>query len=164
MTATSVAQPLQIGSSTFNVMPPPSITTTNLPTATPNYIYNTALQATGGVQPLNWSLASGTLPAGMTINTAGMIYRNTHHRGHFHFHCQSDGFIGRAEWRALNAANLQPHRGGHPYHPRRLVADWHGGHRLQRHPPLHGGIASLDLEHLQRQSAFGTGVAVKHRE
>ena len=32
------------GSSTFNVMPPPSIVTTNLPTATPNYIYNTTLR------------------------------------------------------------------------------------------------------------------------
>ena len=29
-------------SSTFNVMPPPSIVTTDLPTATPNYIYHTS--------------------------------------------------------------------------------------------------------------------------
>jgi len=74
VTATSVAQPLQTGSSTFNVMPPLSITTTSLPVATPNYIYHTALQASGGVEPLNWSVASGTLPAGMTINTAGVIF------------------------------------------------------------------------------------------
>ena len=69
-------------------------------------IYYTDLQATGGVQPLNWSLASGTLPAGMTLNSAGIILWNTHHRGHLHFHCQSDGFIGGAGWRALNATNL----------------------------------------------------------
>ena len=74
VTATSVSQPLQSGSSTFNVMPPLSITTTSLPVATPNYIYHTALQASGGVQPLNWSVASGTLPAGMTMNTAGVIF------------------------------------------------------------------------------------------
>ncbi len=72
--ATSVAQPLQSGTSTFFVMPPPSITTTSLPVATPTYIYHIDLQASGGVQPLNWSLASGTLPAGMTINSAGIIF------------------------------------------------------------------------------------------
>ncbi|HXW14972.1 MAG TPA: Ig domain-containing protein, partial [Terriglobia bacterium] len=72
--ATSVLQPLQTGSSTFTVMLPPSITTTSLPVATPNYVYHVYLQASGGVQPLNWSLASGTLPAGMIINTAGVIF------------------------------------------------------------------------------------------
>jgi hypothetical protein len=55
-------------------MPPPSIVTTNLPTATPTYIYNTNLTAAGGVQPLQWSLASGALPAGMSLNSAGAIY------------------------------------------------------------------------------------------
>ena len=74
VTATSVAQPTQSATSTFYVLPPPSIATTSLPVATPTYIYHIALQGSGGVQPLNWSLASGTLPAGMTMNSAGIIF------------------------------------------------------------------------------------------
>jgi hypothetical protein len=74
VTATSTVQTTQAASSTFFVMPPPSIVTTNLPTATPTYIYHTTLQATGGVAPLNWSLASGSLPAGMALNSAGLIF------------------------------------------------------------------------------------------
>jgi hypothetical protein len=73
VTATSVAQPVQIGFSKFNVMPPPSIVSTNLPAATPNQVYKATLQAAGGVPPLNWSVASGTLPAGLSLNGAGEI-------------------------------------------------------------------------------------------
>ena len=73
VTATSVTNTLQSATAMFSVMPPPSIVTTNLPNATPNYIYNYALEATGGVQPLNWSLVGGALPAGMSLNSAGTI-------------------------------------------------------------------------------------------
>jgi hypothetical protein len=74
VTATSVAATTQYNSSALFVMPPPSIVTTDLPIATPTYIYNTTLQAAGGVQPLNWSLASGALPAGLSLNSAGTIF------------------------------------------------------------------------------------------
>jgi len=74
VTADSVAQPGQIGWANFAILPPPSITTTNVPTATPNQVYNITLAATGGVQPLKWSIASGTLPAGVTLNSAGTLY------------------------------------------------------------------------------------------
>src|SRR5579862_7891692 len=74
VTATSVAQPLQSDSATFNVNPPPVITTTDLPVATPNYIYHTSFAASGGVQPLIWTVASGSLPAGMSLNSAGVLF------------------------------------------------------------------------------------------
>ncbi len=74
VTATSVAQATQSSSATFTVYPPPSIVTTILPTGTPTYIYHTSLGATGGVTPYNWSLVSGTLPAGVTMNNAGVIF------------------------------------------------------------------------------------------
>ncbi len=74
VTATSLANPLQTATAIFYVSPPPSIVTTNLPSATPNYVYDFALAGTGGVQPLNWSLMSGTLPAGLSLNNAGTIY------------------------------------------------------------------------------------------
>jgi hypothetical protein len=55
-------------------MPPVGIVTTDLPIATPTYNYKTTLTASGGVQPLVWSLASGSLPAGLILNSAGEIY------------------------------------------------------------------------------------------
>ncbi|HMD84582.1 MAG TPA: Ig domain-containing protein [Terriglobia bacterium] len=74
VTANSVANTLQTATAIFYVLPPPSIVTTNLPSATPNYIYDFALVGTGGVQPLNWTLVSGTLPAGLSLNNAGTVY------------------------------------------------------------------------------------------
>jgi hypothetical protein len=74
VTAASVAQPLQTSSATFQVMPAPTIITTDIPSATPTYIYHQALAATGGVQPLTWSLASGTLPSGMTLSNSGVLF------------------------------------------------------------------------------------------
>jgi hypothetical protein len=74
VTATSVPQPLQSNSVNFNVDPPPVITTTDLPSATPNYVYHTAFVASGGVQPLIWTVASGSLPSGMMLNSAGVLY------------------------------------------------------------------------------------------
>ena len=75
VTATSVAQSTQFAASAvFYVMPPLTITSTNLPIATPNVIYTSNLVAAGGVQPLKWTLLSGTLPAGMSLNNAGTIF------------------------------------------------------------------------------------------
>jgi hypothetical protein len=75
VTATSVTQPTQNAvTAIFSIMPPPSIVTTNLPTATPSYVYDLALAAVGGVQPLSWSLVSGVLPKGLTLNSAGTLY------------------------------------------------------------------------------------------
>ncbi len=74
VTANSINQPLQSSTATFNVMPPPSITTTDLPSATPSFLYHTLLSATGGVQPLTWTVASGTLPDGMVLNSGGDLF------------------------------------------------------------------------------------------
>jgi hypothetical protein len=46
------------------------ITTTAVPTATVNRNYNTDVAVSGGVAPYAWSLASGHLPAGMTLTAA----------------------------------------------------------------------------------------------
>jgi len=49
------------------VAPSPSVTTTSLPGGTQNTAYSTTLTATGGTLPYSWSVASGTLPAGLTL-------------------------------------------------------------------------------------------------
>jgi Putative Ig domain len=52
--------------------PPPqiSIMTTSLPNATMGTSYSATLTATGGTPPYTWSLMSGTLPAGLSLNAS----------------------------------------------------------------------------------------------
>ena len=50
------------------------ITTTSLPNGQVNAAYSAALTAVGGTSPYTWSLTSGTLPTGLSLNTsAGAI-------------------------------------------------------------------------------------------
>ena len=50
---------------------PPKITTTSLPDGTVDAVYSQALATEGS--PTNWSVTSGTLPAGLTLNSDGTI-------------------------------------------------------------------------------------------
>ncbi len=70
ITATSVDFPKQFANLTVNIEPPPVITTTSLPTATLNASYTAPVTATGGVPPLAWKIASGTLPAGLSLGSS----------------------------------------------------------------------------------------------
>jgi uncharacterized repeat protein (TIGR03803 family) len=47
-----------------------SITTTTLPNGTEGQSYSTILAATGGVAPYTWSITSGSLPAGLSLNAS----------------------------------------------------------------------------------------------
>ena len=53
---------------------PLQITTTSLPSASEDQYYNQPLQFTGGSGLSTWSLESGALPAGLTLDSAGTIY------------------------------------------------------------------------------------------
>jgi hypothetical protein len=48
--------------------PPLTITTTTLPAATQGVLYHSTLTSSGGVTPLTWSVSSGSLPAGVTLD------------------------------------------------------------------------------------------------
>ncbi|WP_421118270.1 putative Ig domain-containing protein [Aquihabitans daechungensis] len=50
-----------------------SITTTSLPTGVINTPYSVTLAAAGGSGALTWSLQAGTLPAGLTLSTSGVL-------------------------------------------------------------------------------------------
>ncbi|MFZ2276727.1 MAG: SdrD B-like domain-containing protein [Prosthecobacter sp.] len=51
-----------------------TITAPTFPSATKNVAYpNQQLSASGGTTPYNWTIASGALPAGMSMSTAGLI-------------------------------------------------------------------------------------------
>ena len=62
------------GAVNFVVNPPAalSVTTASLPAGATGTAYSQTLQATGGVPSYNWSY-TGTLPAGLSLNSAGVI-------------------------------------------------------------------------------------------
>ena len=49
------------------------IQTESLPNAPINQSYNQILQASGGIPPCNWTIVSGTLPPGLSLNPNGTI-------------------------------------------------------------------------------------------
>ncbi|MBX7118759.1 MAG: putative Ig domain-containing protein [Gemmatimonadaceae bacterium] len=55
------------------IVPALVLTTTSLPNATATAAYSLALAATGGTGTYAWSLAGGTLPAGLTLSAAGVL-------------------------------------------------------------------------------------------
>jgi hypothetical protein len=59
----------------ITVNPPPAlaITTASLPAGTIGTAYSQTLQATGGVPSYKWSITAGSLPAGLTLSSAGVI-------------------------------------------------------------------------------------------
>ena len=51
----------------------PSVTTSSIPAGTVGSAYATTLLASGGTPPYNWSLKTGTLPAGVSLSAAGAL-------------------------------------------------------------------------------------------
>ena len=51
--------------------PPLAITTNSMPSAKAQNAYSATLTATGGTAPYSWSLASGSLPAGLSLSSSG---------------------------------------------------------------------------------------------
>ncbi len=54
-----------------------TITTSSLPGATAGVAYSTALSASGGTTPYTWSIANGSLPAGLTLNASSGLISGT---------------------------------------------------------------------------------------
>jgi hypothetical protein len=73
VTATSVADATKTGTATITVPAKPAITTGALAAGTVGTAYSATMAASGGIGPYTWSITSGTLPAGLTMNSAGAI-------------------------------------------------------------------------------------------
>ena len=56
---------------------PLSVTTASLPNGAPGTAYSATLAATGGTTPYTWSLASGALPAGLSLNSSTGVISGT---------------------------------------------------------------------------------------
>jgi hypothetical protein len=93
VTATSVADPTKSASATVTVtapvVPPLTITTTSLPTATSGVPYVATLAATGGTVPYSWSVFSGQLPSGLSLSLGGSLSGTTALIGQFTFTVQA---------------------------------------------------------------------------
>ncbi len=70
VTATSIADTTKSASLQIGVSPLPSITTTSLAAATAGTAYSATLSRSGGTSPFAWTVTSGTLPAGLTLNAS----------------------------------------------------------------------------------------------
>ena len=72
---------------TFKIVAPVSITTLSIPTVwTRNAPYTAVtLQAIGGVGSYNWSVSNGSLPAGMTLTTGGILSGTPTTAGNYNF-------------------------------------------------------------------------------
>lgn len=84
----TIANPIDLVLARFNmtvdgtpqgpVAPAPlSITTTSLPDATVGVAYSATVEATGGTEPYAWSIASGSLPPGLTLDDATGVISGT---------------------------------------------------------------------------------------
>lgn len=63
---------------TINAAPPPlAIQTTSFPAATQGVFYTQTAQATGGTSPYTWSIAAGSLPAGLGIDPSTGVISGT---------------------------------------------------------------------------------------
>src|SRR5579864_21814 len=79
-----------------NGTPPPptlTITTTSVSSGTVGAAYSDTLNASGGTSPYTWSVASGNLPAGLTLGaTSGIVSGTPSQSGSFSFTIQvADG-------------------------------------------------------------------------
>lgn len=82
---------------TFVINPPPLITNNGLPNGQPGVAYNQTLQNTGGTAPFFWTLASGTLPPGLSLSTGGAITGTPNTSGQFSFQVQITDAAGATD-------------------------------------------------------------------
>lgn len=86
VTATSVANPLGRASAIVNLgLAQLSIVSSSLPPAQAGVNYSVTLQSSGGAGPYTWSIASGSLPLGLTLSGNGTITGTTTQVGAFSF-------------------------------------------------------------------------------
>ncbi|HTC64923.1 MAG TPA: putative Ig domain-containing protein, partial [Candidatus Saccharimonadales bacterium] len=67
-TATSITDPSKSASFSVSLEPPPTITTSSLPSGTVGGAYTSAVSVSGGVGPYTWSFT--TLPAGLSLSSS----------------------------------------------------------------------------------------------
>src|SRR6202522_3605761 len=89
VTATSVVDPTQSGNASVTIAPvnqqPLQIATGSLPQGQQGSTYSEVFSATGGTAPYSWSIAAGTTPPGLTMNSGGDLSGMPTSTGTFNF-------------------------------------------------------------------------------
>lgn len=67
----------EFAGSPFRFVGPLNVSSTSLPSGLLSTAYSTTLRASGGTGTLTWSIVSGTLPAGLTLNAATGVISGT---------------------------------------------------------------------------------------
>jgi sugar lactone lactonase YvrE len=93
---------------------PLAVDTSALPSATSGLNYSTVLGATAGVHPLTWSLASGSMPAGVTVDPFGTISGVPAAAGTFRFTVKVTDSSTPAPFSATRALKLVVLQGPRP--------------------------------------------------
>ena len=73
VTATSVTDTTKTQSVTITIPAAPAVTTGSLAAATVGSAYSVTLAGSGGISPYTWTLSSGTLPASISLSSAGVL-------------------------------------------------------------------------------------------
>ena len=83
----------------------PTITTSSLPDGTVGASYSAQLSASGGETPYSWSLSSGSLPAGLSLNSStGQISGTPGSAGTRSFTAQVTGHDGLSSTKSLSVS------------------------------------------------------------
>lgn len=70
VTATSITDATKSRAVQISVNPLPTISTNSVPPATAGTAYSATLTVSGGTSPFNWTITSGTLPAGLSLGSS----------------------------------------------------------------------------------------------
>ena len=72
VTVTDSSTPAKTASASMQIVvnPPLALTTASLPAGVVGTAYNQTLAATGGMTPYTWTVSSGSLPAGLSLNAS----------------------------------------------------------------------------------------------
>jgi hypothetical protein len=85
----------------IEIDPAVSITTTSLPAAIAGVAYSDSLSASGGTAPFQWSVASGSLPPGITLSSGGVLSGTPSSAGSFPFTVALKDADGATDMQAL---------------------------------------------------------------
>ena len=91
---------------------PLSIATSNLTTAQVDALYNVSIAAQGGIAPYSWSVTSGSLPNGLTLNpSTGVISGTVSRAGAFTFTTEVTDASAKTATRQLTLVATAPNSG-----------------------------------------------------
>lgn len=100
--------PAQIASVTFTIRIASALAITTAPGSLPDAIigvpYSFTFQSSGGITPINWTLASGPLPAGLTLNSNGTLRGTPTSMGSFTFTIQAADGSSPSQTITINVA------------------------------------------------------------